>query len=67
MQNTNSIPPLRLEIQEAAAALRISRAYLYAKIKAGSITAVKDGGRTFINVDELRRYAEAAPRLRPAA
>lgn len=63
----DSIPPLRLEISEAAEALRISRAYLYQKIKVGAIVAVKDGGRTFINVDELRRYAAAAPRLTTAA
>lgn len=62
-----NIQPLRLEVSEAAEALRISRAYLYQKIKAGTITAVKDGGRTFINVDELRRYAAAAPRLNTAA
>ena len=62
-----NLPPIRLEISEAAEVLRISRAYLYQKIKAGSIVAVKDGGRTFINVDELRRYAAAAPRLTTAA
>jgi excisionase family DNA binding protein len=52
----DTIPPLRLEIPEAAQALRFSRAKLYERIKAGDIAAQKDGRRTFIAVDELRRY-----------
>lgn len=54
----DTIPPLRLEIVEAAQALRFSRAKLYERIKAGDIAAQKDGRRTFITVDELRRYVE---------
>lgn len=52
----DTIPPLRLEIPEAAQALRISRASLYKRIKSGDIAAQKDGARSFITADELRAY-----------
>jgi excisionase family DNA binding protein len=54
----DTIPPLRLEIPEAAQALRISRALLYRRIRSGEITAQKDGKRSFITAAELRRYVE---------
>lgn len=53
-----NIPALRLEINEAAEALRISRAHLYKQIKAGNIRAQKDGKRTFVTTGELARYVE---------
>lgn len=56
MQVEQSPPPLRLEILEAARALRIGRAMLYRRIKDGEITIQKDGSRTFITVAELQRY-----------
>lgn len=55
---TNPISPLRLEIPEAAEALRISRATLYKRIQAGDIAAQKDGKRTFVTRAELERYVE---------
>lgn len=54
----DTIPPVRLEIAEAAQALRISRALLYKRIKAGEIAAQKDGRRAFITAAELNRYVE---------
>ncbi len=54
-----SVQPLRLGIPEAAGALRISRAYLYEKIRRGEIRATKDGARTFIALTELQRYVAA--------
>ena len=56
----DSIVPLRLRIPEAAEALRISRAKLYLKIRAGEIRIVKDGRSTFVMPDELHRYVERA-------
>lgn len=55
----DTIPPLRLDIPEAAQALRLSRAKLYEHIKSGAIAAQKDGRRTFITVAELCRYVES--------
>jgi excisionase family DNA binding protein len=52
----DTIPPLRLEIPEAAAALRISRALLYKRIAAGDIAVQKDGKRSLITRTELERY-----------
>jgi excisionase family DNA binding protein len=54
----DTIPPLRLEIPEAAQALRISRALLYKRIRSGEIAAQRDGRRTFVTAAELRRYVE---------
>lgn len=54
------LTPLRLEVPEAAEALRISRATLYKRIAAGEIAVQKDGKRTFITVAELTRYVERA-------
>ncbi len=56
---SESIPPLRLEITEAAKALRISRAHLYKRIRAGEIAAQKDGKRAFVTIAELERYVKS--------
>ncbi len=53
-----SLTPLRLEVPEAAEALRISRATLYKRIQSGAIAAQKDGKRTFVTAAELARYVE---------
>jgi excisionase family DNA binding protein len=44
-------------IAEVARILRISRATLYQRIRVGAIKTHKDGRRTFVTVEELRRYA----------
>ena len=54
-----SLPHLRFEISEAANILRISRATLYERIRDGLIAIQKDGRRTFITADELRRYVSS--------
>ena len=54
-----SFPHLRFEISEAANILRISRATLYERIRDGMIATQKDGRRTFITADELRRYVSS--------
>lgn len=63
----DKIPPLRHEIPEAAEALRLSRSELYKRIKSGAIAAQKDGKRTFITADELRRYVERLSAPKAAA
>jgi excisionase family DNA binding protein len=55
-QTTEKAAPLRLDIPEAAARLRISRATLYQRIAEGKIHAHKDGARTFVTHAELERY-----------
>ena len=57
LTTTESLPQLRFDISEVVHILRISRATLYQRIRVGAITAQKDGRRTFITADELRRYA----------
>lgn len=47
----------RYTIKEACRALRVSRSHLYQRIKRRELATVKDGSRTFITGDELRRYA----------
>lgn len=59
--------PLRLDIEEAADALRISRALLYRRIKDGELRSHKDGGRTYIALAELRRYADSKAASQHAA
>lgn len=53
---SDTIQPLRLDIPEAAKALRISRATLYKRIESGELSAQKDGKRRFVTCAELERY-----------
>ena len=47
----------RYTIVEAMAYLRISRARLYAKVKAGEIEIIKDGSRSFIPGSEIAKQS----------
>lgn len=58
-QPVGELPQLRFEIIEAARILRMSRATLYERIKAGEIKAQKDGRRRYITAAELQRYVLA--------
>lgn len=49
------LPYLRFDIVEAARMLRMSRATLYQRIRAGHLAVQKDGRRTYITVAELQR------------
>ena len=51
------VPPLRVGVPESARLLGISRSLLYLRIARGHISVVKDGQRTLIGMDELRRYS----------
>ena len=59
MQSAHQLPAIRFEVSECTQILRISRALLYKRIKAGDIKAQKDGARTYISAVELTRYVEA--------
>lgn len=50
------LPQLRFEIAEVVRILRLSRATLYERIRCGEIKTQKDGRRSYITVEELRRY-----------
>jgi excisionase family DNA binding protein len=56
MFSSESLPQLRFEIIEAARILRMSRATLYERIRAGDIKAQKDGRRRYVTASELQRY-----------
>lgn len=56
MPDMNPLPQLRFQITEAAKILRISRATLYERIRAGRLSTQKDGRRTFVTSEEIRRY-----------
>jgi excisionase family DNA binding protein len=58
-QPVGELPQLRFEIIEAARILRMSRATLYERIRAGEIKAQKDGRRRYITAVELQRYVSA--------
>ena len=58
-QPVGELPQLRFEIIEAARILRMSRATLYERIRAGKIKAQKDGRRRYITASELQRYVLA--------
>ncbi len=55
-QHTDSLPQLRFDIPEATRILRLSRATLYERIRAGHIQTQKDGRRSYITAEELQRY-----------
>jgi excisionase family DNA binding protein len=56
-QPVGELPHLRFEIIEAARILRMSRATLYERIRAGEIKAQKDGRRRYITAIEPHRYS----------
>ncbi len=56
---SEQLPQIRFDITEAARILRLSRATLYERIKAGEIKAQKDGRRSYVTASELQRYVSA--------
>ena len=50
------LPQIRFDMMEAARILRISRATLYERIKAGELRTQKDGRRSYVTATELQRY-----------
>lgn len=50
------LPQIRFEIPEAARILRMSRAALYSRIRDSELKVQKDGRRSYITAEELKRY-----------
>jgi excisionase family DNA binding protein len=53
------LPTLRVEIDEAAQILRISRSRLYQHVRDGRLELQKDGVRSFVTMEELTRFVAA--------
>ena len=55
------LPPLdlhqRYTLDEASAYLRMSKTYLYRKIKDGSLIVIRDSGRTYVAGQEIARLS----------
>jgi excisionase family DNA binding protein len=49
----------RYTIDEACAYLRASRARVYAKVKAGQLSIIKDGRRSYVAGSEIIRASQA--------
>jgi hypothetical protein len=54
---TDSVPRL-----EAQAILRMGHNKLYEQLRLGNLDAVKDGPRTYITVESIRRYQASRPK-----
>lgn len=59
MDETENQVPQLLTVKEAAAALRVSEATLFAMMRRGEVTRVKFGRRVFIERDEISRVIAA--------
>jgi excisionase family DNA binding protein len=57
--NLETLPTLRFEILEVARILRMSRATLYERIRAGELKAQRDGRRRYVTAVELHRYVNS--------
>ncbi|MGZ4988894.1 MAG: helix-turn-helix domain-containing protein [Limisphaerales bacterium] len=57
--------PLAYSIAEACAVARAGRTAIYEAIKSGALAARKRGRKTLILPDDLRRWVEGHPALKP--
>jgi hypothetical protein len=55
-RSADSLPQICFDITEASRILRMSRAILYERVRLGEIKTQKDGRRSYITAEELRRY-----------
>jgi excisionase family DNA binding protein len=57
-----ALEPLLLSIAQAAEILATSRSEIYQKLARGELEAVKDGSRTKIKFESVKRVADALPK-----
>jgi excisionase family DNA binding protein len=57
-----SIEPIFLSISATAETLATSPSEIYQRLARGELTAVKDGSRTKVNYDSVKRLAESLPK-----
>jgi excisionase family DNA binding protein len=57
--------PFAYSIAEACAVARAGRTAIYEAIKRGELVARKRGRKTLIVADDLRRWVEALPAVKP--
>jgi excisionase family DNA binding protein len=62
VQTPETIEPLAMSPEHAAAYLSISRRALSDRIADGAIIAKKDGTRTLVDVDSLKTYFRGLPK-----
>jgi len=58
---------LAYSIAEACSVARTGRTALYEAIRSGALRAVKNGRRTLVLADDLRRYLQNLPAVEPKA
>lgn len=58
--------PILVSVDDAARMIGCCRASFYKLLNSGAIRAKKQGTRTLIPVDELRRYAASLPDMVPS-
>jgi excisionase family DNA binding protein len=56
---------IALSITEACRAADSGRTVVYKAIGSGALRAIKRGRRTLILVDDLRRWLESLPQIKP--
>lgn len=61
----SAFDPILVSVAEAAKMINCCRASFYKKLNSGEIRAKKDGSRTVIPIEELRRYAASLPDMQP--
>ena len=57
-----SIEPIFLSISATAETLATSPSEIYQRLARGELTAVKDGSRTKVTYDSVKRLAESLPK-----
>jgi hypothetical protein len=67
VQTPDTIEPLALSPDDAAAFLSISRRALSDRIADGAIVARKDGVRTLVSVESLKAYFASLPKVVPGS